>query len=405
VNAGLASKTLQFLVIDPLRPTTLYADTDSGVFRSTDSGTTWKMVSIDLVKESVTALVVDPFTPTTLYASTSGSGVLCSTDSGTSWVAMNTGLTNTGVTSLVVDPLTPATLYAGTSGSGVFRYAAVPSYTLATISSPASGGTIARSPDQSSYLSGTVVTLTATPATGYSFTGWSGDLSATGNLATITIDGDKTVAANFASPPVYALTPSFGSGGTVAPNTRQSVAQGESTTFTITPNAGHHIADVVIDRVSQGPISSYTFTSVRANHVIQAKFEPDKEASVIVLQIGKATFTVNGSPKTLDSSPIIKNGRTLVPIRAIIEALGGSVTWDATARKASVTLGGMTIELWIGKNAAKVNGVSTPVDATNTKVVPEIISGRTMLPLRFVSESFGCSVSWTDATRTITITY
>jgi hypothetical protein len=405
VNADLAGEYIQFLVIDPLNPTILYADTDTGVFRSADTGTTWRMVSTDLVKEKVTSLVIDPLAPTTLYASTSESGVLCSTDSGTTWTAMNTGLANNRVTSLVIDPLNPTTLYAGTGGGGVFRYGAVLSYALATSSSPASGGTITKSPDQSSYLSGTVVTLTATPATGYSFTGWSGGLGGTGNLATITMDADKSVAANFTNPPAYTLTPSFGSGGTMTPNARQTVAQGGSTTFTITPNAGYHIAGVTIDRVSQGRVSSYAFTGVKADHVIQARFEADKEETVIVLQIGKTTFTVNGNSKTLDSPPVIKNGRTLVPIRAIIEALGGTVGWDGMKREATVTLGKKTIALWIGKSVATVNGKNTPIDSTNTKVVPEIISSRTMLPLRFVSENLGCSVVWVDATKTITITY
>jgi hypothetical protein len=131
-----------------------------------------------------------------------------------------------------------------------------------------------------------------------------------------------------------------------------------------------------------------------------------KEQAVIVLQIGKSTFTVNGiSNGSLDSPPIIKNGRTLVPIRTIIEALKGSIGWDGTTRKATVTLGSTTIELWIGKNVATVNGKNTPIDSTNALVVPEIISSRTMLPLRFVSENLGCSVVWATATKTITITY
>src|SRR5450830_1067881 len=130
-----------------------------------------------------------------------------------------------------------------------------------------------------------------------------------------------------------------------------------------------------------------------------------KEQTVLVLHIGKSTFTMNGTSKTLDSPPVIKNGRTLVPIRAIIEALGGTVGWDATTKKATVTLGKKTIALWIGKSAATVNGVSTLIDSTNGKVVPEIISGRTILPLRFVTENLGCSVIWTAATKTITITY
>ncbi len=126
---------------------------------------------------------------------------------------------------------------------------------------------------------------------------------------------------------------------------------------------------------------------------------------VVILHVGSTTFTVDGVSQTLDSPPIIKNGRTLVPIRAIIESLGGTVGWNGVSRKATVTLGGNTIELWIGKNVARVNGTNVSIDSTNAKVVPEIINGRTMLPLRFVSENSGCSVIWTDVTKTITITY
>jgi outer membrane protein assembly factor BamB len=132
---------------------------------------------------------------------------------------------------------------------------------------------------------------------------------------------------------------------------------------------------------------------------------PEKEALTIVLQIGSSTFTVNGNPRTLDSPPIIKNGRTLVPIRAIIEALGGTVGWDATEKKVTVTLGSTTIELWIGKSIAKVNDINTAIDSANSKVVPEIINSRTMLPLRFVTENLGCDVQWDGTTKTITITY
>jgi hypothetical protein len=52
-----------------------------------------------------------------------------------------------------------------------------------------------------------------------------------------------------------------------------------------------------------------------------------------------------------------------------------------------------------------VNGVSTPIDSTDAKVVPEIINGRTMLPLRFVTENLGATVGWDQNTQTITITY
>jgi len=278
-------------------------------------------------------------------------------------------------------------------------------YTLTTTASPPAGGSIGWSPVATSYTSGTVVTLTATPAAGYTFTSWSGNVTGTANPETITMDGNKAVTATFAATPAYTLTPTAGTGGTMTPNTVQTVLRGGSATFSIAANTGYHIADVAVDGASQGSVSTYVFTNVTSNHTISARFEQEGKQMVMVLQIGKSTFTVNGVSKTLDSPPVIKNGRTLVPIRAIIEALGGTVGWDATARKATVTLGSATVELWIGKSAARVNGVSTLIDPANTKVVPEIINGRTMLPVRFVSENLGCSVLWADATKTITITY
>jgi hypothetical protein len=219
------------------------------------------------------------------------------------------------------------------------------------------------------------------------------------------MNGDKTVTATFAAVSTYTLTPSAGIGGRISPDTAQTVPKGTGRTFTISPDVGYQIADVSVDGVSQGRISSYAFTNVTSSHTISARFEKGAQQTVIVLQIGKSAFTVNGDPKSLDSPPVIANGRTLVPIRAVIEALGGAVGWDGVARKATVSLGNVMIELWIGESVARVNNISTRIDSTNLKVVPEIIKGRTMLPLRFVSENLGCVVEWSAATQTITITY
>ena len=76
---------------------------------------------------------------------------------------------------------------------------AAPTYTL-TVS--ASNGTVSKSPDQASYAAGTVVTLTATPNSGYTFTGWSGSASGSANPLSVTMDGNKTIAANFQAAPV-----------------------------------------------------------------------------------------------------------------------------------------------------------------------------------------------------------
>ncbi len=102
-------------------------------------------------------------------------------------------------------------------GSGVFRYGVKSSFILTTTASPSAGGTITRSPDVTSYASGTVVTLTAVPAASYTFTGWYGDLSGSTKPATVRMNGAKTVAASFSAPPT--VTPSAGTGGTITPHT------------------------------------------------------------------------------------------------------------------------------------------------------------------------------------------
>ncbi len=131
----------------------------------------------------------------------------------------------------------------------------------------------------------------------------------------------------------------------------------------------------------------------------------------ITLQPGNPIMTVNGTEKEIDpgrgTKPVIisKWGRTVVPIRAIVEALGGTIEWDGKERKVTILFNDTNIELWIGKPRAQVNGVMKWIDENNHDVKPIIINGRTMLPLRFVAENLGCTVNWDEATRTITITY
>lgn len=131
---------------------------------------------------------------------------------------------------------------------------------------------------------------------------------------------------------------------------------------------------------------------------------------LVLGRTGMEVTTTSGSVSkttqiTLEAAPLLGTGnRTLVPLRAVVEAMGGTVQWDAATRRATSTLGATTVELTIGSNKAKVNGKSVSIDA-NVLVVPLIVSGRTMLPLRFVAESLGAEVSYQQSTKAITITY
>ncbi len=125
----------------------------------------------------------------------------------------------------------------------------------------------------------------------------------------------------------------------------------------------------------------------------------------IKLVIGKKTATKNGEVENLSMAPIIQNGRTLVPFGYIGRALGAEVgfTQNPTTKLVDTVwleLDGTKVELKIGSNIAKVNGKDVTMD-----VACQIISGNTMVPVRFVSENLGAEIGWENATQTITITY
>ncbi len=132
---------------------------------------------------------------------------------------------------------------------------------------------------------------------------------------------------------------------------------------------------------------------------------------IITLQPNNPNMTVNGVNQEIDpgrgTKPVIilKWSRTVVPIRAIVEALGGTIKWDGKERKVTINLKGTVIELWINKPQARVNGEKKWIDSNNHDVRPIIVNSRTMLPLRFVTENLGCTVDWDPDTKTITITY
>jgi hypothetical protein len=109
--------------------------------------------------------------------------------------------------------------------------------------------------------------------------------------------------------------------------------------------------------------------------------------------------TVNGNTIAFDQPPIIENGRTLVPLRAIFEALGAEVSWEQSTQTVTAVRGDITVTLQIGSNILNKNGEQFTLD-----VPAKIVGGRTLVPARAVAESFGAKVEWDSKTRTVTIT-
>lgn len=122
----------------------------------------------------------------------------------------------------------------------------------------------------------------------------------------------------------------------------------------------------------------------------------------ISMQIDNPVMTVNGEEKEIDAgrgtAPVIINDRTLVPIRAIIEEMGGTVSWEQETQTATLRYANDEIRLVVNSTTAYLNNEPNSLDTT-----PAVINDRTMLPIRFIAEGFKFDVDWDGATKTVTI--
>ncbi len=116
---------------------------------------------------------------------------------------------------------------------------------------------------------------------------------------------------------------------------------------------------------------------------------------------GNINVVVNGNAIdfTGEQEPVIQNGRTLVPFRAVFEKLGADVKWFEDIKLCEATYGQVTVGIEIGSTDVTIgDGAHIPSD-----VPAQIINGRTMVPLRVLSESIGAQVEWDSNTKTVTV--
>ena len=136
---------------------------------------------------------------------------------------------------------------------------------------------------------------------------------------------------------------------------------------------------------------------------VEAPVVSTPQAVIIALQINNPAMDVDGKNVNIDengTTPVIVDGRTLLPVRAVVEAMGGVVGWDQATKTVTLTVGEDVVKLTINSTAAVLNDEAKTLD-----VAPVIINSRTMLPIRFVMESFGGQVGWNAKTKTVTLAY
>jgi len=147
--------------------------------------------------------------------------------------------------------------------------------------------------------------------------------------------------------------------------------------------------------------------------------------TTITTTIGSDQMTVNGQTITIDAPAVIVDGRTMIPLRAIAEAFGAEVSWEANVNISRIypfQIGGFEVQPNINVVSIKYSGLEVvfaqvvgsdfvPVviapqfnSASNLDVPPIIANGRTLVPIRVISELFGADVDWNPETRAVTIT-
>ncbi|MFZ5825349.1 MAG: stalk domain-containing protein [Bacillota bacterium] len=143
--------------------------------------------------------------------------------------------------------------------------------------------------------------------------------------------------------------------------------------------------ETLLDRVAVAPEDLEGYKAVTA---LREKAGLDK---------GIEAF-VGGKEVTFDVRPVIQDGRTLVPVRALTEALGADVSWDEASQTVIIKANGKEIRLVINSRTVSVDGREVVLDVPAT-----ILDNRTVIPLRFVVEALGLQVEWLSDTQTIVV--
>ncbi len=108
------------------------------------------------------------------------------------------------------------------------------------------------------------------------------------------------------------------------------------------------------------------------------------------------TIYFKDSTLEFDASPVISDGRILAPLRGISEALGAQVEWDGNTKTAAISSDTLSVSFIVGEKIMILNGKEVEIDTAAA-----IISNRTFVPIRALTEAFGLNVKWVDETKTV----
>lgn len=126
----------------------------------------------------------------------------------------------------------------------------------------------------------------------------------------------------------------------------------------------------------------------------------DANSKIIIMNIGKKDYEIDGQKAKMDAAPFIKNSRTMVPLRFIVEALGYQVEWNDEEKSIFVKTEDINKDIYFKVGSKEVN-VGEAVVTTDTEAI--IKNDRTFVPIRFIAEILGMQVDYQGSSKKITI--
>lgn len=236
-----------------------------------------------------------------------------------------------------------------------------PQYTLSALTAPSSGGNISQTPDKSFYDENETVDLTATPATGFLFDSWSGDIggaTASNPAITLTMDQNRTVTANFT--PIQrtlstTVTPG-GSGSISLSPDKATYDHGETVSLTANPGSTYEFTGWSGDIGGANPTSNPLMITMDQDRNVTANFQPKPEyVSAAVTPSNDTPLTGNNITATIALDMSDANGATL-------GSLSSTLQWDPAV-------------LSYSGNGGFLNGISGSVDESNAGSGQLVING------------------------------
>ena len=156
-------------------------------------------------------------------------------------------------------------------------------------------------------------------------------------------------------------------------------------------------ADLPDDSGSQGN----TDTPMIVNPAADGSYPLDPKTERCISMKINSTLALKGAAvETLTEPPVLKDGVTMIPVRNIVELLGGTIAWNAANQRINIKWNGNNVSMTIGSKICYINGVPGYLSAA-----PIIVNGSTLVPLRSVSTALNCQVEWVESHQNIYIYY